>query len=89
MTAEMPPIPTSMRAIALSKYCKPSEYNLASVPVPKIAKPDEVLIKVSAASVNPVDVKLGSGVGKMMEKAGYVFSLLPSTSPQRSRKASC
>jgi NADPH:quinone reductase-like Zn-dependent oxidoreductase len=53
-------IPTTMRAIALTKFCTPSEYNLGTLPVPKITKPDELLIRVHAASVNPADVKLAS-----------------------------
>jgi hypothetical protein len=53
-------IPTTMRAIALTKFCTPAEYNLGTLPVPKITKPDELLIRVRAASVNPVDVKLAS-----------------------------
>ncbi len=47
-----------MRALALLKHCTPSEYNVGTVPVPKITRPDELLIKVHAASVNPVDVEL-------------------------------
>lgn len=42
-----------MRAIALSKYCKPNEYEVATLPTPEISNPDELLIKVYAASVNP------------------------------------
>ena len=53
-------IPITMRAIALTRFCGPSEYNLGSLPVPKITKPDEMLIRVRAASVNPIDVKLAS-----------------------------
>jgi NADPH:quinone reductase-like Zn-dependent oxidoreductase len=53
-------IPTTMRAIALTKFCKPNEYNLGTLPVPEITKPDELLIRVRAASVNPVDVKMAS-----------------------------
>jgi NADPH:quinone reductase-like Zn-dependent oxidoreductase len=53
-------IPTTMRAIALTKFCTPAEYNLGTLPVPKITKPDELLIRVRAASVNPVDVKLAT-----------------------------
>ena len=49
-----------MRAIALSKFCKPSEYGLATLPVPQIKQPDEVLIKVHAAAINPIDVKMAS-----------------------------
>lgn len=61
-----------MRAIALAKYCKPDEYEVATLPTPEITKPDEVLIKVHAASVNPVDVKLASGMMKAMKKDTYV-----------------
>jgi hypothetical protein len=46
-------IPRTMRAIALSKYCKPNEYELATLPTPEISNPDELLIKVHSASVNP------------------------------------
>jgi NADPH:quinone reductase-like Zn-dependent oxidoreductase len=60
-----------MRALALSEYCKPSEYNIATLPTPKISKSDEILVKVQSAAVNPIDVKLASGLGKTMEpKAG-------------------
>lgn len=55
-----PQIPRTMRAIALTKYCKPTEYQLATLPVPTISKPDELLIKVKAAAVNPIDVKMAS-----------------------------
>ena len=61
-------IPSSMRAIALTKYVKPDEYEVATLPTPEITKPDEVLIKVHAASINPIDVKIASGVTKAMKK---------------------
>jgi len=61
-------IPSTMQAIALAKYGKPSEYGLATLPVPQIKNQNEVLIKVHAASINPVDVKMAS----------ELVSLLPS-----------
>ncbi len=61
-----------MRAIALSTYSKPDQYNLATLPTPEITKPDEVLIKVHAASINPIDVKMASGITKIMKKDSYV-----------------
>ena len=89
--------PRTMHALALSKYCKPNEYEVATLPTPEISNPDEILIKVHAASVNPgmhfqcinsfrassnsmstVDVKMASGVGKLMGKDSYVP--FPSTS---------
>jgi NADPH:quinone reductase-like Zn-dependent oxidoreductase len=63
-----PEIPTTMRAIALLTYCKPDKYDIGTVPVLKIARPDEILIKVHAASINPVDVKMASGVAKIIQK---------------------
>ncbi|KAN0122284.1 GroES-like protein [Hyaloscypha variabilis] len=72
MTSE---IPTTMRAIALTKFCNPAEYNLGTLPVPKITRPDELLIRVRAASVNPVDVKLASSIGKMMGGANFPSKL--------------
>jgi NADPH:quinone reductase-like Zn-dependent oxidoreductase len=47
-----------MRALAVSKYCLPAEYDIATLPVPGISKPDEILVRVHAASVNPVDFKM-------------------------------
>jgi NADPH:quinone reductase-like Zn-dependent oxidoreductase len=61
-------IPTSMRAIALAAYGKPSQYDIATLPTPQITKDNEVLIKVHAASINPIDVKLASGITKMFKK---------------------
>jgi NADPH:quinone reductase-like Zn-dependent oxidoreductase len=65
MTSE---IPTTMRAIALPAYCKPDKYDIGTIPVPKIKKPHEILIKVHAASINPIDVKMASGIGKLIHK---------------------
>jgi NADPH:quinone reductase-like Zn-dependent oxidoreductase len=62
-------IPELMRALALSRYGTPSTYDNASLPTPKIEKADEVLIKVKAASINPIDVKLASGQSRL--KASY------------------
>jgi NADPH:quinone reductase-like Zn-dependent oxidoreductase len=61
------PIPEKMRAVVLQKYCKPADYSIAEIPVPKITKDDEVLIKVYATSINPVDVKMANGLAKMLK----------------------
>ena len=54
-------IPQTMRAVALAKFGKAKDYDLATLPTPVIRKADEMLIKVHAASVNPIDVKMASG----------------------------
>ncbi|KIX03610.1 uncharacterized protein Z518_07163 [Rhinocladiella mackenziei CBS 650.93] len=73
-------IPFTMRSLATEKYCKPDEYRLLPLPVPQITGKDEILIKVHAASVNPIDVKVASGLAKMIlstkfpHKLGYDVS---------------
>ena len=69
-------IPSTMRAMALAAYGKPATYDLATLPTPTISKPDDVLIKVHAASINPVDVKMASGLGKMMVTDTYISPAL-------------
>ncbi|GAA3195615.1 MULTISPECIES: NADP-dependent oxidoreductase [Streptomyces] len=49
-----------MKAIALDGYGGPEALRLTELPDPKVA-PGEVLIRVRAAGVNPVDWKLGAG----------------------------
>ncbi|KAL4780417.1 chaperonin 10-like protein [Aspergillus varians] len=45
-------------------HAKPSEYQLLDLPRPEITDPNDVIIKVRAASVNPVDLKKAEGVFK-------------------------
>lgn len=49
-----------MKAIALEQYGGPDELSFVEFPEPKVA-PGEVLIKVRAVGVNPVDWKLAAG----------------------------
>jgi NADPH:quinone reductase-like Zn-dependent oxidoreductase len=52
---------TTMRSLAIEKYCKPDEYQILNLPIPDIKAPDELLIKVHATSINPIDVKVSAG----------------------------
>ncbi len=63
-----------MRAIIQEKYGEPDVLTLAERPDPKVA-PGEVLIRVKAAGVNPVDWKIGAGyLDTMMESQ---FPIIP------------
>ncbi|TVY82449.1 Reticulon-4-interacting protein [Lachnellula suecica] len=53
-----------MRSLAIEKYCKPQDYEILDLPVPEIKSADELLIKVHAGSINPVDVKVATGAMK-------------------------
>ena len=49
-----------MRAITFSRYGGPDVLELTDLPTPKVG-PDSVLVRVRAASVNPVDWKVRAG----------------------------
>ncbi|KAK9478079.1 chaperonin 10-like protein [Lipomyces japonicus] len=51
----------TIKSIRFPKYTKPSGFVLIDVPKPAITNQNEILIKVHAASINPVDVKLAAG----------------------------
>lgn len=58
---------STMRAMTYDRYGGPGVLQLTSQPVPKVA-PGEVLIRVRAASVNPVDWKvMAGGLDALME----------------------
>jgi NADPH:quinone reductase-like Zn-dependent oxidoreductase len=50
-----------MKAMTLQQYGQPEDLKLVDHPEPKVA-PGEVLVRVKAAGVNPVDWKLGEGL---------------------------
>ncbi|KAH8678907.1 chaperonin 10-like protein [Tricladium varicosporioides] len=50
-----------MRALAAKTYGLPTKYEILDLPTPQITKPNQVLIKVHAASMNPVDVAIANG----------------------------
>ncbi|MFD6795965.1 MULTISPECIES: NADP-dependent oxidoreductase [Prauserella salsuginis group] len=63
-----------MKAIVLNRYGGPDEVTVADHPDPKVA-PGEVLVRVKAAGVNPVDWKLAAGgLDPLMEAR---FPLIP------------
>lgn len=69
-------IPSTMRGLALEHYAQPKEYTiLPTLPVPQITKPDDILIRVAAASFNPIDVKFAAGMVKMFVPAPFPYKL--------------
>jgi NADPH:quinone reductase-like Zn-dependent oxidoreductase len=59
-----------MKAIALDAYGSPEDLRLVELPDPKVA-PGEVLVRVRAAGVNPVDWKLAAGLLDPVMEAGF------------------
>jgi hypothetical protein len=59
---------STMLAINIPEYTSPANYQLSELPKPVVEDPKDVLIKVHAASVNPVDVKKAGGALKSVMK---------------------
>ena len=57
-----------MLSVTAPTYTDPSRYELSTVLRPTVTDKTDVVIRVHAASVNPVDVKKASGVFKMALK---------------------
>src|SRR6476659_644 len=52
-----------MKALVLKKYGKPDQVGFADIPKPKL-KPDEMLVQVHAAGLNPIDSMIPKGTFK-------------------------
>src|SRR6516164_6050880 len=52
------PLPETMRAFAIDRFGEPG--SLRRLPVPEIG-PEDVLVRVRAAGVNPIDLKIRDG----------------------------
>lgn len=62
---------STMHSITIPKYSTPANYDLTQLPPPTITDPKDILIRVHAASINPIDVKKASGVSKAVLKDKY------------------
>lgn len=57
-----------MLSITTPSHSDPSKYQLSTLPQPTVSEATDVVIKVYAASINPVDVKKAAGVFKLALK---------------------
>ncbi|KAL8824993.1 MAG: hypothetical protein Q9170_007975 [Blastenia crenularia] len=64
-----------MQSLHITKYSKPSEYVIGPLSKPTVSSPQDVLIKVHAASINPIDVKVASGMTKQMQTHEFPFKI--------------
>ena len=57
-----------MLSINIPEHTTPDQYELGEVPSLAVEHPSDILIKVHAASINPIDVKKASGATKLVLK---------------------
>lgn len=67
----------SMLAITAPGYVDPSGYQLSTLARPVVSDRTDVLFRVRAASINPVDVKKAAGVFKLAVKDRFVQHSFP------------
>jgi NADPH:quinone reductase-like Zn-dependent oxidoreductase len=63
-------LPLSMRALVIDRAGAPDEFHLAEVPAPIVVL-DELLVRVVAAGVNPIDTKTRAGKGVSAAISAY------------------
>ncbi|KAJ5766572.1 uncharacterized protein N7511_004188 [Penicillium nucicola] len=66
---------TKMLSVTAPTYTDPSKYELSTVLRPSVTDDEDVVIRVYAASVNPVDVKKADGVFKMAMKETFPYMI--------------
>lgn len=54
-----------MLSLNISSYSKPSEYQVSDLAKPQLDEPRDVIVRVHAASINPIDVKRADGALKL------------------------
>lgn len=57
-----------MLAVTIPSFGAPETYELTDQPTPTVTQPTDIVIKVHAASVNPIDLKKANGVFKLAVK---------------------
>lgn len=66
-------------AITVLRFADPSAYMLGELEMPILKDPKELIVRVHAASINPIDVKKAGGKSKFAVSEKYDH-LLPRTS---------
>ncbi|KAL6831856.1 GroES-like protein [Trichoderma camerunense] len=64
-----------MFAVTAPAYTDPSRYELSRVPQPTVTEDTDVVIKIHAASINPVDVKKAAGVFKVAVRDSFPYKI--------------
>ncbi|KAI2616010.1 GroES-like protein [Hypoxylon sp. NC1633] len=64
----MAAIPSTMRSLVAPRYCWPTEYEVADMPVPTITDPKDVLIKIHAAGISTGDTQAAKGETRFIFK---------------------
>lgn len=81
--------PDIMLAITAPRYTDPSGYELTEIPRPTASGHNDVVFRVHAASINPIDVKLVAGVLKAGLSQMWVAGITNAASETYADEAAC
>jgi len=59
-------LPSTMRSLVATKFCSPAGYEVIDMPVPKIRKPDDVLIRLYAGAISTGDTLRAKGATRIL-----------------------
>jgi hypothetical protein len=69
-------VPSTMRSLVAPKFCTPSGYEVIDMPVPKIRKPDDVLIRLYAGGLQTGDTQIARGASRILTgKPGFPMKI--------------
>ncbi len=71
---DLEPVPTSMRCVRIYSFGGPEVLRLEEVPLPS-PRAGEILVRIHAASVNPVDYKIRGGLGPKITASDLPLTL--------------
>ena len=63
-----------MKAVQINKYSKDINVEINDIPIPKISD-DEVLVRVKAAAVNPLEILILTGSVKLIQDYNMPLTL--------------
>ena len=63
-----------MKAVQINKYSKDINVEINDIPIPKISD-DEVLVRIKAAAVNPLEILILTGSVKLIQDYNILLTL--------------
>lgn len=65
----MSKLPSTTRTLVAPKKCLPAEYTVIEQPIPKITKPNQLLLRMKAVAINTGETQFASGQFDLLYKA--------------------
>lgn len=65
----MSKLPSNTRTLVAPKKCLPAEYTVIEQPIPKITKPNQLLLRMKAVAINTGETGFASGQFDLLYKA--------------------